>query len=255
MCAPLTIGDWVIFIEVKEEVIKYGLIDAELSETSPSLYDQTVGSFAVDIPDIHVAYLRNIGSKTVELVGLKRKLIISLTLDKVLLTERNYVNEISSAICMKLDEEIRDETVTYINKTINEAIKEGHGNLVGVIDIENIQSVKDSITDGIYLNELIDIASLLEFTEREKTNESSVALRSYGTLFKSMLNHDGITILTNTGQVICYHLFIQPFEKDGEPPVGGARSRAYQSMLNSGLFVACFYKSQDGNAKIWNSYE
>ena len=68
----------------------------------------------------------------------------------------------------------------------------------------------------------------------------------------SMLNHDGITLMTDKAKILGYHMFIETIIKeDGEQPLGGARARAYQSMVNSDLFSACFYKSQDGNSKIW----
>ncbi len=67
-----------------------------------------------------------------------------------------------------------------------------------------------------------------------------------------MLNHDGITILTNTGKVIGYHMFIPKIE-GGEDVNGGARTRAYQSMINSKIFSSCFYKSQDGKSKYWKN--
>ena len=34
--------------------------------------------------------------------------------------------------------------------------------------------------------------------------------------------------------------------------VGGARSRAFEVMKASNVFCCCFYKSQDGNEKIWS---
>ena len=255
LCAPLANNSWVIFIEVKDTTLKYGLVDVELTETSFSLYEQSVGDLAVEIPGINIAYIKNVGSKSVELLGLKKKLIVSLTLESIELTERNYVKEIAIEICKNIDSENISEIRNYINKTLNEAIKGGHGNLIGVINSENFENIKKILSDGIYLAEHINLASLIEFTEKEKTNESSVALKAYSTIFKSMLNHDGITILTNDGKVVCYHLFIQKFDKNGKSPVGGARSRAFQSMINSNLFEACYYKSQDGNTKIWTKDE
>ena len=238
LCAPLAIGSWVIFVEIKDDRLKYGLIDAELTETSFSLYEHTVGDLAVEVEDVNLAYLRNIGSKSVEMSGLKKKLVVSLTLDSIEVTERNYVKEIATEICKSVDVDGQTEIITYINKILNEAIKEGHGNLIGVIKEEEFSDIKGELTDGEYLQNSIDLASYVKFTEAEKTNESSVALKAFSLVFKSMLNHDGITLITDTGKVICYHLFIQPFEKDGEAPVGGARSRAFQSMVNSNLFEA-----------------
>lgn len=70
-----------------------------------------------------------------------------------------------------------------------------------------------------------------------------------------MLNHDGITIFTNKGKLIAYHLLIKTYEKEGQILIGGARTKAYASMQNCNLFLSCFYKSQDGNMKIWTCNE
>lgn len=258
LCAPLALGSWVIFIEVKDNRMKYGLVDAELIETSPSIYEQTVGSLRVQSDTMTIAYIRNIGSKTVEITGLKKCLNISLELSDKQQSANNEILEISKAITKKCDLEFQQQTTTFIDKTINQAIKQGHGNLIGVIDNSEgaITKLKEKLKDGVYLDKPIDIADYITYTEREKTNESSVTLKAYASVMISMLNHDGITLISDNGKVIGYHMFIESIpNKDGEQPIGGARTRAFESMKNSKLFDACFYKSQDGNSKIWKKDE
>lgn len=87
-----------------------------------------------------------------------------------------------------------------------------------------------------------------------KSNDTSVNLISHSKILISMLNHDGITILTNTAKVIGYHMFVPKVEGTIEVN-GGARSRAFQSMINSQIFSACLYKSQDGKSKYWKKDE
>lgn len=62
LCAPLAVGSWIIYIEVNGDKMKYGLVDAEMTETSPSIYEQTVGELKVEPKNINIAYLKNIGS-------------------------------------------------------------------------------------------------------------------------------------------------------------------------------------------------
>jgi hypothetical protein len=253
LCAPLAVGSWIIYIDFHGDNLSYGLVDAEMTETSPSIYDQTVGKLKVELENINIAYLRNIASKTVELTGLKRKLIVSLTLEKAASVDDNIINEISLQITQNVEEEYQLPITTFIGKTIQDAIKQGHGNLIGVVNDDDtvITDLKANLSDGIYLNKPIDIADYVVYTEKERTNESSVSLMAYSKVLISMLNHDGITIITNNAKILGYHMFIGTFTKEGEQLVGGARTRAYHSMLNSSLFSACFYKSQDGNTKIW----
>ena len=253
LCAPLTVGSWIIFIEIKNNTMKYGLVDAEITETTPSIYEQTVGALLVDIPDMTVAYIRNVGSKTVELVGLKKKLTVSLTLGSFEMTANNVVYDISKQITNNCDPEFQQPITTFIDKIINSAIKQNHGNLIGVVEDDpvKIETLKEKLKDGVYLKEPIDIADYVIYTEKEETNESSVSLKAYSRVMVSMLNHDGITLISDKAKILGYHMFIESVPKEGEQLVGGARTRAFQSMLNSELFNACFYKSQDGNSKIW----
>lgn len=257
LCAPLAVGTWIIYIEVNGDNMKYGLVDAEMTETSPSIYEQTVGELKVEPENINIAYLRNIGSKTVELTGLENKLVVSLTLEKIEATGNNVINEISRKITENCNGDYQQHITTFIDKTIQDAIKQGHGNLIGVVkdDEHIINELKTKLSDGVYLKNPIDIADYVTYTENERTNESSVSLTSFSKVMISMLNHDGITLMTDTGKILGYHMFIESISEEGVQLVGGARTRAFQSMINSKLFSSCFYKSQDGNSKIWKDNE
>lgn len=256
LCAPLAVGNWNIVIEVKDNQIKYGLIDAEIIETSPSLYEQTVGKLGVIQEEYSLAYIKNIGSKTVELVGQHSRLIVSLDLIELKLEENNDIQNICSNITSKCSEDIKETTNTFIHKALNEAIRIGHGNLIATIDDteEAINALKEKFTDCIYLAYPIDFQEFIKNCEIEKSNDTSVNLISHSKILISMLNHDGITILTNTAKVIGYHMFVPKVEGTIEVN-GGARSRAFQSMINSQIFSACLYKSQDGKSKYWKKDE
>jgi len=252
LCAPLAVGNWNIVIEVKNNQLKFGLIDAEIIETSPSLYEQTVGRLGVIQEDYSLAYIRNIGSKTVELIGQKSRLIVSLDLTELNLEESNDIQNICEEITSNCDEELKETINTFITKTLNEAIRIGHGNLIAIVkdDDDAIKELKDKFDDCIYLERPIDFQEYIRNCELEKSNDTSVNLLSHSKLMISMLNHDGITIATNTAKIIGYHMFIPKI--DGDVDVnGGARTRAFQSMINSNNFSACLYKSQDGKSKYW----
>jgi hypothetical protein len=253
LCAPLAIGSWIIFIDVGDKSLKYGLVNAEMTETSPSIYEQIVGSLKVEITDINIAYLKNIGGKAVELTGLKRRLIVSLSLEEIEASNHNVVQAISDEITKKCENVYRTQISTFLNKTIEEALKQGHGNLIGVISDEVwCEEFRSLFSDGVYLRNPIDLADLVIYTENEKTNESSYSLMAYSRVFSSMMNHDGIILINDKAKVLGYHLLINSINgTEGEQLVGGARLKAYQSMINSKRFSACLYKSQDGDSKIW----
>lgn len=256
LCAPLATNSWIIFIEVKGDRIKFGITSAEMSETSPSIYNQTVGDLKTgEINGITIAYIRNIGQKTVELSGLKNKLIVSLTLDHPKEVSHNEVQSLCESICVNTNEKFRINIKTFFEKVIDDALKNGHGNLVAVVEDDNeaIAKLKETIVSngGIYLSNPIDFELLVSESETDRNNETSINLKAHASVFKAMLNHDGITILSNKGKVIGYHILIGDFLKPEDKVEGGARSKAFKSMVNCDLFKFCFYKSQDGNIKIW----
>lgn len=256
LCAPLAIGNWNIVIEIKENQLKYGLIDAEIIETSPSLYEQTVGSLGVIQEEYALAYIRNIGSKTVELIGQHHRLVVSLSLHDLNLEENDDIQNICNEITSNCTQEIKPTVQTFVTKTLNEAIRIGHGNLIAVIENDEtvISEIKNVFQDCVYLEKPIDFQEFIKDCENEKSNDTSVNLISHSKILTSMLNHDGITIMTNTAKIIGYHMFIHKIE--GEEDVnGGARTRAFQSMKNSQKFLACLYKSQDGKSKFWKRNE
>ncbi|TWP26227.1 hypothetical protein ETU09_11045 [Apibacter muscae] len=256
LCAPLAVGNWNIVIEIKDNQLKYGLIDAEIIETSPSLYEQTVGKLGIVQKEYSLAYIRNIGSKTVELIGQLGRLIISLDLIEHNLDENNDIQSICECITLKCLSDLRETINTFINKTLNETFRIGHGNLIAIVDDDEvtIQKLKTKFEDCIYLEKPIDFQEFIKNCEMEKSNGASVNLISHGKILISMFNHDGITILTNTAKVIGYHMFIPKISGDVDVN-GGARTRAFQSMINSKCFFACFYKSQDGKSKYWKRDE
>jgi hypothetical protein len=175
-----------------------------------------------------------------------------LTLEDVKNNSNSDILSIIAKITENCIETHKNKINTFLTKVILNALRIGHGNLIGVVndtpeDIEKLMSEND----GIYLPEPIDFQNLIIETETEKNNETSVNLKSYSSILKAMLNHDGITIFTNTGKLIGYHLLIREHKKTGQVNNGGSRSKAYLSMQNCTFFIACFYKSQDGNMKFW----
>lgn len=256
LCAPLAINYWIIFIEIKKNnKIKYGVSSAEISEASPLLYSQTFGGIKVPNNETAIVYIRNIGPKKVELSGLKGRLIISLTLNGPKPIGLNETLQLSVCIASRCDEKLKDTITIFFEKYIDEALKTGHGNLVGIIEDsdEAIGNLKRGIKSygGIYLTNPVDFQMLILESETKRNNEAAIHLKAYASVLKSMLNFDGITIISDKARLIGYHLLIESLIREGDELSGGSRIKAFLSMKNSGLFKFCFYKSQDGSVKIW----
>lgn len=250
LCAPLAIDGWVIYIELKQENIRFGVFSTEITETSLSLNRQTMyeDSFS---DEATFAYIRCVGQKVVELRGKHGSVQVCLNLDEEKDLSNNEIESLSKIISSRCDDESKDKLSVYFEKVIDNSLKAGHGNLIGVVEDcpEKITNIKSVLSDGIYLEEPIDMAALVSQAEYDKSSSNSFSLRAYASIMSAMINHDGITLMTDTGKLLGYHLFVRSGSKDNEP-VGGARSRAFESMKSLEL-KACFYKSQDGNMKLY----
>jgi len=250
LCAPLAVNNWIIFIVIKGNQMKYGLTSAEISETSIPMFKQ-----AIEMPNsgFNIAYIRNIGKKTVELAGLKNRCIISLTLDETREVLKNEVSDLCSIILNTLTGNESGKLNTYFEKVISEAIKIGHGNLISVVDDNAgaIEKVEKILKNGILFQNPVDLAEMIKRAEDEKTNLTSIELKSFTSLIISMINHDGITLFTNSGKILGYHFIIENKLSKQSKVVGGSRTLAFEAMKSSKLFQACFMKSQDGNIKFY----
>lgn len=250
-CAPLSKDGWIIYLEIKEQQIAFGLVTLEVSETSLPFYEQT-GNGKDFFEESTLVYIRSVGQKRVEISGLKRKLLICLSLDENIELGDDKVSILAKTITSDLDEAHSEKLSVFIEKLIDKSLKVGHGNLIGVVadNLDNIEAIRRSLDDGVYLDTPIDFGEMIKELETEKSNELSVKLRLFSSLATAMLNHDGITLFTTAGKLIGYQLFIKDNNNQNAPKViGGARSRAFEAMKNIGL-KACFYKSQDGNTKL-----
>ncbi len=254
-CAPLATCGWTIYIITGENELHFGLINAEITETAPSLFWQTVGNQQTDDTSL-IAYIRNVGQKTVELSGRKKRLIVSLTLGSNKDGSRDDILSLSKAATKDLESETRTDTENYLHKVFCKAIKQGHGCLVGIVqdDDVSIENAIGKLNDGAYFKAPIDLNRIIATENEIHSNESSTELNAYGEILAAMLNHDGITLMTSKAKLIGYHIFIRS-EKDDKPKPqkGGARHRAFCAMIEVQAFNSCFYRSQDGNSIFWQN--
>jgi hypothetical protein len=257
LCAPLSKDGWVVYMDVSDNHLTYGLVSSEMSELSPSFRKHSVGDLSQNGDQYAIAYLQYAGNKSVLLRGSETSALICLSLSDRGAAIGVELQTLCAAIVRDIDEEHRELVTAYVEKLIGNAIIVGHGNLINVVrhDDESVQTLKGMHADGVFLINPIDIVELVMQSEVQKTREASTVNRLYASLIQSMLNHDGAAIFTTTGKLLGYHVFAKSDKpvSDGGEVIGGARSRAYEVLKESGAFVCCFYKSQDGNEKIWSA--
>jgi hypothetical protein len=257
LCAPLSKDGWVIYMNISEKELKYGLVSSEISELSPTFRKQAVGELSENGEDYAIAYLQNAGNKSVLLRGSETSALICLSLNDRVAAIGEELKIICAAITEDIDERNKDICFSYFEKLISNALITGHGNLIGVVKDEEgaIAKLKARHGDGIYLADPIDICELVTQSEEQKTREASTSNRLHSSLAQSMLNHDGLTVFSSKGRVLGYHIFVKPDGTEEQEIVGGARTRAYEILKLSKVFECCFYKSQDGNEKIWSAID
>lgn len=212
LCAPLSRNGWVIYINVEENHISYGVVSSEISELSPTFRTQAVGELSQNGDEYSIAYLQNVGNKTVLLKGSEARALICLTLNSKGSAHGHELTKLCSSLTQDVEPQYKDISHSYFEKLIGNALIVGHGNLIGVVKDheENIATLKSRHNDGIYLSKPIDMYELLAASEEEKTREACTSNRLFSSLLESMLNHDGMTVMSTSGKVLGYHVFVKP---------------------------------------------
>lgn len=249
LCAPLARNNWSIFLNiVNENRIQYGLVSGELKESSLSLRRQILEL----TPKVeHVIYIRNIGSKNVEFQNTNKTCIVSLSLDDIVKNQDDKLNElVTCALSDVPKDKMSDILFAFMHKTIEDALNEGHGNLIVVCKESELSVCLKEMSGGAIIKEPIDIPLLLEDDRTLEKNTTSVAIKSYVSLIKSMINHDGITFCSTTGKILAYHYIVNNNKVEEVKVVGGSRTKAFEALKSLPGVYACFFKSQDGLTKF-----
>jgi hypothetical protein len=254
LCAPHCSNGWLIYIEIRplENKANYGLLNAELAETAiPARVALLEGG-----TNLPLLYLSRRSSSVVRLESPDQPpLHINLGLQKPV-TDEDYSGQLATEITIGFPPEAKPSAKTFITKLLSEAFREGHGNLIAVVE-DSQEAISAAISalksDGKVLTFPIDLGDpLLRAISPEPASngEANMLLTSRKSVVKSMLSQDGITVFTTKGRVIAFNVFVKN-PTTATAVIGGARTRAFMAMQEIGIFEACLFKSQDGNEKFW----
>lgn len=241
LCAPLAVGNWNIFIILSDNKhLSYGLVSVERKETSLNLVTQ-----AIDMGgDDGIIYIRNVGSKNVELRTKQESCVISLTLDGEMDFQDSNLQKLVGTMLKDLEHE--EVLHNFIAKTIKDALNAGHGNLIAVCKKEKFELCLEKMTGGAKLTPAINIPELLKEDTIIHSNETSVAIKSNMILVKSIINHDGITFFSTRGELLGYHYIVDNSKVGDGNIVGGSRTKAFEALKKIEGIEGRFFKSQDG---------
>lgn len=248
LCAPLAINNWHIYIIIKDDThIQYGILSTEIKETSVSL-KSSFHSMAEE--GYNIVYIRNVGGKNVEIVDKDTQAIISMELNEDITTQDDNINSLVNAIISDYDKNQKETLSEFYNKLIRGALDEGHGNLIAVCKKENFDLCMKVMSGGSKIIPAIDVPQLLLDDIQQNSNETSVAIKSYASVIKSMINHDGITIFSTEGQLLGFHFIVNNDIAQKSNAVGGSRTRAFEALKQIECLSGRFFKSQDGITKF-----
>jgi hypothetical protein len=251
--APHCVDGWVIYVEISTTKFTFGLVNSEISELSQTVRNHILSN-EIDVA-VPFFYMRRVGNNLLRLESKKDKwLVISSGLSKPLSIDNNDLKKFAVHCVKDTAENIKPILLPYLEKILAETMQKGHGNLVAIVksNSEAIKTLKDNLPDGKYLpvplnlfKSNIEIEN--EIVSPEEINQQSA--RRIKSLYSTMMNQDGITVISSKGELICFNLFVKP--SNAQEVTGGARSRAFETMKASNYFDACFFKSQDGNERLW----
>lgn len=120
-----------------------------------------------------------------------------------------------------------------------------HGAICLVVDKEYKPENDSTLADGTWLEQPIELSKL--FLQSKSYSEAK--LIGISDLIISMLNYDGATIVDNAGRIRAYNVFVEIKAKNSIKPIGGARRRAAQSLIENKnkKFIGVYFQSQDGD--------
>lgn len=253
MGAPLAVNGWDIFICVPPtgNTMTWGLLTAELTVNTVSLYKQVLD------PDNHefkTAIIRNLGKRIVSLKSVVEEKIISFSLLKKVSIEKDSVTDFASKVVSRCVSE-QDNKLDLFIKMVDRAFKTGHGNLLAVVEPtqEKMAIVQEKLTQGVYFStEGFNISKMVDEYMNASPQSKEICASQVSnaiSLGVSMMNHDGVTLFSNDGKILGYHLIVDNSIVAAEE-TGGARTKAFKALVGLHIFDAVLIKKQEGDVDL-----
>lgn len=245
--APFTKHDWIIYVNIKETSITYGICRVLNSIKEQSLKKLIFSnSILKERHDkVSCVYVEPISNYTIHLYSLMgEQLSVNNTLDETKISDwqteiTEFVNDSFSKL--RTTPKKLTEIKTLYENIFDSVFKNIHGALCVVVDKDYVDN--GFFSDGVWLKEPISFSKL--FLRTKTYNESK--LTAFCELFMDMLDYDGITIVDNTGRIRAYNVFVESNNKALNIS-GGARKRAAYTIINSRRkrIVGIYFQSHEG---------
>lgn len=247
--APFCKHGWVIFVNIKEDIVTYGICNV-LNSIKEKSIKKLIFSNAVlkeRSDKLYIVHVEPTSSYNITLTSLKGEMLsINNTLDDTIVNDwQTEIREFVDASFSKLrtTQKKLDEIKTMYENVFDSVFKTVHGALCVIVDKDYVDN--GFFQDGVWLKEPISFSKL--FLRSKTYNESK--LKGICELFMDMLDYDGITIVDNTGRIRAYNVFVESNTRNLNV-VGGARKRAAYTVINSRRkrIIGIYFQSHEGEA-------
>lgn len=244
-------NEWSIFINQNDDKIEYGLIKALNSIKEKSInelifeeeFRSTISNkcslFTLEVINKSLIVLEGVKGHTTNVSFSFSEDTIANWNDVI----TNFV-EVSVSKLKTTKKKLKEIKILYEN-IFKKVFKNLHGAICLVVDKEYKPENDTTLADGTWLEQPIELSKLFLQTK----SYSEAKLIGISDLIISMLNYDGATVVDNAGRIRAYNVFVEVKAKNSVKPIGGARRRAAQSLIDSKnkKFIGVYFQSQDGD--------
>lgn len=244
-------NEWSIFINETEEYFEYGLIKALNSikeksfkelvfeEETKELIKNKCSLFSLEVVNKSLIVLEGVKGHTTN---------VSFSFSEDTIANWNDVISSFVEVCVSklktTKRKLREIKILYEN-IFKKVFKNLHGTICLVVDKEYKPGNDTALADGTWLEQPIELSKLFLQTK----SYSEAKLIGISDLIISMLDYDGATVVDNAGRIRAYNVFVESKIKGSVKPIGGARRRAAQSLIDSKnkKFIGVYFQSHDGD--------
>lgn len=244
-------NEWNLFINQTDDYIEYGLVKtlSSLKEKSlkelvyePEFKDSIANKFSFFTLEV-------INKSLIVLEGVKGHTTnVSFSFNEDSIANWNDVisNFVEVSVSkLKTTQRKLKEIKTLYENIFKKVFKNLHGCICLVVDKDYNPETDSTLSDGTWLEQPIELSKLFLQTK----NYSEAKLQGISDLIIGMLDYDGATVVDNAGRIRAYNVFVEVKARANVKPIGGARRRAAQSLVDSKnkKFIGVYFQSQDGD--------
>lgn len=243
-------NEWTIFINQNEDHIEYGLIKA-----LNSIKEKNLKELIFDAENINsisnkfsLFTLEVINKSLIVLEGVKGNVNnISFSFNEDSIANWNDVVKNFVEVCvtkLKTTKKKLNQIKILYENIFKKVFKNLHGAICLIVEKDYKPETDSTLADGTWLEQPIELSKLFLQTK----SYSEAKLIGISDLIISMLNYDGATVVDNAGRIRAYNVFVEIKAKNSVKPIGGARRRAAQSLIDckNKKFIGVYFQSQDG---------